>query len=99
MLRLPIVTPCEVPREDMTPTRDGRRCAACEREVVDFSAMTEARATAHVLLFGGSRLCGRVVHGPDGAPLFRPAPAAPPARSAAAAIRTAVAVLAAVSGC
>ena len=30
-----------------------RHCAACQREVRDFSRMTEARARAHLLLFGG----------------------------------------------
>jgi OmpA-OmpF porin, OOP family len=63
--------------------------------------MTETRATAYVLLLGGSRLCGRVAYGADGAPLFRPPPPLPAAPTAPAALRAAVAVaaLAAASGC
>lgn len=101
MLRLPVVSPCDVPWQDMTPAKDGRRCAACARDVVDFSVMTETRATAYVLLLGGSRLCGRVAYGADGAPLFRPPPPSPAAPIGPAAVRAAaaVAVLAAASGC
>lgn len=75
MLRLPVVSPCDVPWEEMTPTREGRHCAACQREVRDFSRMTEARARAHLLLFGGERLCGRVAHRPDGTAIFLEEPA------------------------
>lgn len=101
MLRLPIVTPCEASWEAMAPARDGRRCATCDRDVHDFSRMTEARARAHVVLFGGERLCGRVTYGPDGAPLFRPEPSTPAGRAVPAAVRkaAAAAMIAAASGC
>lgn len=74
MLRLPVVSPCDVPWEGMSPTRAGRRCAACDREVLDFTQMTELRARAILVLFQGRSLCGRVAYDEAGEAVFREEP-------------------------
>lgn len=58
-LKVSVTTPCHENWQDMTPTNNGRHCNACAKEVVDFTAMSDAE----VLQFFTSRkkenVCGR----------------------------------------
>ncbi len=58
-MTLSIPTPCTQRWADMTPVRtDCRYCAACERQIVDFSTKTDAEILAHLRSSGG-KVCGR----------------------------------------
>ncbi|SES71293.1 peptidase associated/transthyretin-like domain-containing protein [Hymenobacter actinosclerus] len=50
--------PCVRPWATMAPTAAGRFCGQCEREVVDFSAMSEAQVRAWLAQPGAGRVCG-----------------------------------------
>ena len=41
----------------MTPTADGRHCAACQTEVVDFTRLSEAEILAYLAARPGQRVC------------------------------------------
>lgn len=63
MLKLRVADPCDVPWEGMDRTSFGRRCARCDRDVVDLTDASEARARAWFALHGGERsgrMCGRI---------------------------------------
>lgn len=80
-LVLSIPQPCSESWATMTPTAQGRHCAACQKAVVDFTHKTDAEILAVLASAAAGRTCGRFAAGQLGRPLQRAAPAAPgPAR-------------------
>ena len=77
-LTLSIPQPCSENWAAMTPTAQGRHCAACDKVVVDFTRMTDAEVVAWLQKQSG-KICGRVradqlarpVFAPDYSPLWR----------------------------
>ena len=57
-LRLSIPEPCHEDWNNMTPTLQGRYCQACEKEVTDFSQMTDAQIV-QLIEKGKGNYCGR----------------------------------------
>ncbi|WP_046243614.1 carboxypeptidase-like regulatory domain-containing protein [Hymenobacter terrenus] len=55
--RISIPQPCAQPWAAMTPTTDGRHCAACATEVVDFTRMSDAEILAYLARQGGRSVC------------------------------------------
>lgn len=51
-----IAEPCSVPLQNMTPGEGGRYCSSCEKQVVDFSNMTDRQFIAYFKKHG--RGCG-----------------------------------------
>jgi hypothetical protein len=78
-LTLTIPQPCNESWAAMTPTVGGRHCAACQTEVVDFTAMSDAEILTYLarVRAAGSRSCGRFAAGQLERPLQRAALAAP----------------------
>jgi hypothetical protein len=58
-MQLHIPKPCTASWEDMTPEGNGRHCAACTKQVVDFTTMTDERVLQFLASAPGS-LCGRM---------------------------------------
>lgn len=56
-LILNIPDPCTIAWDDMAPANGGRFCAQCQKNVVDFSAMTDAEILA--VISKGEKVCGR----------------------------------------
>jgi len=56
--RIHIPQPCSVAWATMTPTANGRHCAACQTEVVDFTHMSEDEVRAYLAAHRGARVCG-----------------------------------------
>lgn len=54
-----IPEPCNEPWSGMTPSGCGRFCEACEKVVVDFSAMNDAQIAAYLKKHSGQETCGR----------------------------------------
>ena len=44
----------------MSPTADGRHCATCQTEVVDFTRLSEAQVLAYLSNRPGQRICGLI---------------------------------------
>ena len=57
-ISLQLPQPCAESWEAMTPTDAGRHCAACQHEVVDFTAFTDGELAAY-LARPGKLACGR----------------------------------------
>ncbi|MDO7845206.1 carboxypeptidase-like regulatory domain-containing protein [Hymenobacter sp. M29] len=53
-----IPQPCPESWAAMTPTAQGRHCAVCATEVVDFTRMSEAEVLAFLAARSGQRVCG-----------------------------------------
>lgn len=53
----------------MTPSGQGRHCAACQKTVVDFSRQTDAEIRAYFKRAGRTGVCGRFAAGQLGRPL------------------------------
>lgn len=56
-LKLSIPVPCHENWENMTPTEQGRFCASCKKEVVDFSIMTDVQILRYFSNYSGNT-CG-----------------------------------------
>lgn len=54
-----ILQPCAERWAAMTPTSNGRHCAACQKTVVDFSQKTDAEILAVLATAMGGETCGR----------------------------------------
>lgn len=72
--------PCAEDWARMTPTAQGRHCAACQHTVTDFTRRTDAEILALLRQAAGGRVCGRfraeqlnreLVHAPAAAPRWR----------------------------
>ncbi len=70
--QLRVVSPCPDPAASGPATPLGFHCGACQRDVIDFTEVTEARAAALAGLFGGHGLCGKVRVDEDGDTVFAP---------------------------
>lgn len=57
-LHLSIPQPCHEDWDKMTPTEKGRHCQSCQKEVVDFSALTDQQIL-DLFAKNSSGLCGR----------------------------------------
>lgn len=53
-----VPTPCPKSWAAMAPTADGRHCASCQHEVVDFSGMSKAEVTAWLARPSAGSVCG-----------------------------------------
>lgn len=58
-LQVSIPEPCHEDWAKMTPTQCGAYCQACQKEVVDFSRMSEAEIVARLSKASG-KVCGRI---------------------------------------
>ncbi|MEO5593099.1 MAG: carboxypeptidase-like regulatory domain-containing protein [Chitinophagaceae bacterium] len=58
-LQLHIPEPCHENWDTMTGTEQGRFCMSCQKEVVDFSVMTD-KEILHYISKASSNICGRV---------------------------------------
>jgi len=58
VIRIP--QPCSESWAAMTPTAAGRHCAACQKTVIDFTAMTDGEVLAHLARAGSGDTCGRL---------------------------------------
>ncbi|PCC73727.1 hypothetical protein SAMN02745121_06845 [Nannocystis exedens] len=70
-MHLRVLEPCRENWDTMEPTAVGRRCQACEREVIDLTGVTERQAKR---LLADRRACVRMRVGDHGLPLFRREP-------------------------
>lgn len=59
MLNISIPKPCHEDWSAMTPTDKGAFCAACAKEVTDFSNMNDDEVKHYFLLNAGKKTCGR----------------------------------------
>jgi hypothetical protein len=58
-LILSIPEPCHEDWQQMTPTQQGRYCNACAKQVVDFSAMSDAELLHYFSNLQNENVCGR----------------------------------------
>src|SRR5690349_1591032 len=58
-LSLSIPTPCAEEWENMTPNKDGRHCASCNKTVIDFSLYTDKELMEFFKKAQGN-VCGRL---------------------------------------
>jgi len=56
--QLSIAEPCHESWRNMTPTEQGRYCASCQKQVVDFTTMTDAEIFSYFQQSSGNT-CGR----------------------------------------
>ncbi|RZJ62192.1 MAG: hypothetical protein EOO45_22695 [Flavobacterium sp.] len=54
-----ISTPCNENWENMAPENQGRFCAMCTKNVIDFTAMTDSEVQNYLLENRNSKVCGR----------------------------------------
>ncbi|MBF9239042.1 carboxypeptidase-like regulatory domain-containing protein [Hymenobacter sp. BT683] len=74
---LSIPQPCHESWAAMMPTTAGRHCAACQKNVVDFTLKTDAEILAYLAGAANARICGRFAAGQLERPLQRAELAAP----------------------
>jgi hypothetical protein len=70
MRRLPLIESCQEDWAEMRPEGRGRHCDACDRNVVDLSAMTE-REARRVIEQARGRVCVRYAIDEDDEVMFR----------------------------
>jgi hypothetical protein len=58
MFQIRIPKPCHEDRNQMTPTAQGAFCAACSKEVVDFTSMTDEEVQHFFLNNRNTKTCG-----------------------------------------
>jgi hypothetical protein len=58
---LHISEPCSENWQEMTPTEMGRSCLHCQKEVIDFTEMTDNEVANYLHLHRNERVCGRVL--------------------------------------
>lgn len=85
--RISVPSPCSADWADMTPAPGGRHCAACNKIVVDFTALSEADMLAALRQPG--KVCGR----------FRPEQVASPTTAAFSWARWLASAAVALSSC
>lgn len=61
-IQLSIPTPCSEAWQRMSPTDDGRYCQHCQKEVIDFTEMTDQELVSYLQQSNG-QVCGRVQEG------------------------------------
>jgi len=73
MARISISTPCEAKASDMSPTERGNFCKHCQKEVVDFTRMSDSEIIAFMKKQSG-RTCGRLRIDQQNRPLIHAVP-------------------------
>ena len=58
-IQLTIADPCHESWDQMTAAEQGRFCASCQKQVVDFSSMSDSQLAAFFKRPGGDSVCGR----------------------------------------
>ena len=58
MIRISIPTPCNQQWSDLNPVSEGGFCASCQKEVIDFSGLSEKEIVSRISATGG-KVCGR----------------------------------------
>lgn len=58
MIRISIPTPCHQQWSDLTPTSGGGFCASCQKQVIDFTGLSEEDIVNHIATANG-KVCGR----------------------------------------
>jgi hypothetical protein len=58
-IKLSIPEPCHENWQAMTPTQQGRFCNACAKQVIDFSAMSDAEVLHYFSNIQNKKVCGR----------------------------------------
>lgn len=58
-LQLQIAEPCHENWEQMTPAEQGRFCGSCQKQVVDFSSMSDSQLAAFFKKPSNGSVCGR----------------------------------------
>ncbi len=58
-LRIEIPTPCPASWSGMTPNEEGRHCKACDKTVVDFTAMSDEEIKTYLMRKKEIRVCGK----------------------------------------
>jgi hypothetical protein len=61
-IQLTIPTPCHENWENMSPAEKGRFCGSCQKEVLDFSSMTDNELAQFFKKPSGSSVCGRFMN-------------------------------------
>ncbi|UII19442.1 carboxypeptidase-like regulatory domain-containing protein [Fulvivirga ligni] len=57
-ITLSVENPCNENWSEFTPTKEGGYCAVCERNVVDFTSMTDVELKDYFLNHKGGKVCG-----------------------------------------
>jgi len=73
MKRIDIPTPCEASASDMSPSQRGSFCSHCQKEVIDFTRMSDAEIITFMQKQRG-RTCGKFRPDQLARPLQTPAP-------------------------
>jgi hypothetical protein len=60
-IQLQIPTPCHEDWDNMTATQQGRFCMSCQKEVIDFSVMTDKEILRYISTASGNT-CGRIAN-------------------------------------
>jgi hypothetical protein len=60
LFKLAVKYPCLENWNDMQPTQQGGFCAACQKDVVNFSAMTDKQIVDFFANYKGGGLCGKI---------------------------------------
>jgi len=71
--QLQIPTPCHESWANMQPSDKGRHCAACQKTVVDFTAMSDTEIIRYMSR-AGQNVCGRLAPHQVNRPLIPPSP-------------------------
>lgn len=61
-IQLSIPTPCHENWENMTPVEKGRYCSSCQKQVVDFSSMSDREIAAFFKKPSAGATCGRFLN-------------------------------------
>lgn len=58
-MNIQIPVPCNASWLEMSKTKEGRHCSLCEKEVVDFTKMTEDQVKNYFFELSNDKVCGR----------------------------------------
>jgi hypothetical protein len=73
-IKLSIPEPCHESWDNMSPTEKGRYCGSCQKEVVDFTGMTDAELYAFFTQKRSGSVCGRTHVGQLDTPIQKTLP-------------------------
>ena len=57
--KITVAKPCHEDWENMLPVKDGRHCNSCQKNVIDFSLMTDEAVKNYFIDNKGAAVCGR----------------------------------------
>lgn len=58
-IKLSIDDPCHEDWDAMTPTQQGKFCTSCQKEVIDFTSLSDAEIVTRMQLSKGKDMCGQ----------------------------------------